>query len=281
MTDNDVLAHSDGEVLILTLNRPEVMNALSPQMVAQLHEELRRADQDESVRAIVLTGEGAAFSAGYDMGARKMKADTSEETLRRWWDKDFGDISYLQEMMGLSKPVIAAVNGWCLGGGLWYALAADVTFAGESAVFGQPEVRHISNTTILFAALCGWKNAHRYGLTGDHFDAAEAMRIGVVNDVVTDDHLLEKSTAYAKRVAQVPAASVRVNKAITSMGLEVMGLRAAMRLNGTLSAIAHASGDSHEVAGLVEAKDREGMRGFLKARDTPFRPEPGGPRSDS
>ena len=82
------------------------------------------------------------------------------------------------------KPVIAAVHGWVIGGGFWYSLACDITIAADNSVFGQPEVRHVSNTTFLFAALAGWKAAHRYGLTGDHFDAAEALRLGIVNEVV-------------------------------------------------------------------------------------------------
>src|SRR2546421_569732 len=82
------------------------------------------------------------------------------------------------------EPIIAAVQGWVMGGGFWYSLAADITIAADNAVFAQPEVRHTSNTTILFAALAGWKAAHRYALTGDHLDAAEALRLGLVNEVV-------------------------------------------------------------------------------------------------
>jgi len=104
-------------------------------------------------------------------------------------------------LMRLAKPIIAAVNGWCLGGGMWYALCSDITIASERAVFGQPEVREIQNSTFLLAALAGWKVAHRYALTGDHFDAAEALRIGIVNEVVAPDALMGAATALARRIA--------------------------------------------------------------------------------
>src|SRR5208282_822611 len=101
---------------------------------------------------------------------------------------------------------------------------ADITIASDKAVFAQPEVRHISNSTFLFAALCGWKAANRWGLTGDHFDAHEALRIGLVNEVVPHDELMDSVRALAKRIALVPEPSVRLNKAITMLGIQASGL---------------------------------------------------------
>ena len=178
----------------------------------------------------------------------------------------------------LSKPVIAAVNGWCMGGGFWYALACDITIASEKATFAQPEVRHISNTTFLFAALAGWKAAHRYALTGDHFDATEALRLGVVNEVVPHEELMPRVRKLAERIAMVPEASVRLNKAITCYGLEAMGLRGGMLVNGILSSIAHSSHGPEREA-LTAAQQKGGFKGFLDARDSRFRPEPFGPKS--
>jgi len=121
------------------------------------------------------------------------------------------------------KPVIAAINGWCIGGGFWYSLACDVTIASDQATFGQPEVRMTSNTTVLFAILCGWKNAHRYALTGDHCAAAEALRIGLVNEVVPHAELMDRARELALRLSRVPSESVRLNKAITTYGLDAKG----------------------------------------------------------
>lgn len=269
----------DGPVAIITLNRPEAMNALSQQLSAELHAAFDAAEQDPSVKVILMTGAGAAFSAGYDLDAESELPDSASEMLKGWWDKDMRSADRHWHMLNLDKPIIAAVNGWCLGGGFWYALASDITIASDKAVFGQPEVREIQNSTFLLPALVGWKHANRYGLTGDHFDAAEALRIGVVNEVVPADELMTKALELAHRLALVPSTALRVNKAITSRGLEMMGLRSAMTMAGALSVIVHSSTDSPEIEELYRLRNEEGMRASLKHRDGPFLPEPGGPRS--
>ncbi|MXZ69708.1 MAG: enoyl-CoA hydratase/isomerase family protein [Acidimicrobiia bacterium] len=270
----------DDAVATITLDRADAMNALSDKLERELHQALDEADADPAVRAIVLTGAGRAFSAGYDFGEDIPVDDaTAAASLRQWLDTNRRSVEGFMHVMELSTPVIAAVNGWCLGGGFWYALCSDITIAAEDATFGQPEVRGISSSSILFALLAGWKNAHRYTLTGDHFDAAEALRMGIVNEVVPAGELLDRAHALAARIAMVPADSVRLNKAITTYGLEAMGLRNAHNVMAFLATIAHASGDSSEVRHLHEAYRRGGIRAFLEARDGPFQPEPGGPRS--
>ena len=275
-----VTLSQDDAVVTITLDRPEAMNAISHRLERELHHALDAADADPTARVIVLTGSGRAFSAGYDFDEDAQGDDaTSASTLRHWLDVNQRSTEGFMHVMELSTPVIAAVNGWCLGGGFWYALCSDITIASENATFGQPEVRGISSSSILFAVLAGWKNAHRYTLTGDHFDAAEALRMGIVNEVVPAGELLDRAYALARRIAMVPADSVRLNKAITIYGLEAMGLRNAHNVMALLATIAHASGDSPEVRHLNEAFRRGGIRAFLDARDGPFQPEPGGPRS--
>lgn len=273
----------DEEIAVITLNRPQQMNAISPELEEELHAALRSAERDPAVRAVVLTGAGNAFSAGYDISAEDepggSRAERASDRLRRWWDVDMTAPARQLAIMRLGIPVIAAVNGWCLGGGMWYALCCDITIASAAAVFGQPEVRENQNSTFLLAALAGWKNAHRYALTGDHFDAAEALRMGIVNEVVPPDRLMTTATGLAKRIARLPAESVRVNKAITTFGLETMGLAAALNTGAMLSVIVHASADSAELDELRRIRESQGLRASLVHRDAPFRPEPGGPRS--
>ena len=277
-----LLYEKAGPVVTITLNRPEQLNALSRPLEGELHAALDEADADEGVRAIVLTGAGRAFSSGYDIsrgeGGRRERVPTGP-FLREWWQGSMRNPRLMMHVWELSKPVIAAVNGWCMGGGLWYALACDITLASDRAVFGQPEVRQISNSSVLFAALVGWKHAHRYTLTGDHFDAAEALRIGVVNEVVPHEELMERARALARRIALVPPDSVRLNKAITVYGLEAMGIRTALNANAFLSTIVQASDDGPDVEAMQRAQREGGLRAFLQARDGPFQPEPFGPRS--
>jgi enoyl-CoA hydratase/carnithine racemase len=274
-----------GPVATITLNRPQTLNAINPQMTQELHRALDEAEADPAIRAIILTGAGRGFSAGYDIARRpdgKSSLDPAgvelADFLKRWWTTDGDSTRRLMHIWQLSKPVIAAVHGWVMGGGFWYSLACDMTIAADTAVFAQPEVRHISNTTFLFAALAGWKAAHRYGLTGDHFDAAEALRLGIVNEVVPEAELLPKARALAERIARVPEPSVRLNKAVTCYGLMAMGIGAGMLMNIPLSNLAHASYSSHR-GELLDLMQTGGLKAFLDRRDGEFRPEPFGPKS--
>lgn len=284
MAYENLLYEVSGPAATITFNRPETMNAISRALEDEMHAALDEADADPNVRAIILTGAGRAFSAGYDIsvapGTMPLTPEgmSAGEYIKIWQQGDTRNIEKLMHLWRLSKPVIAAVNGWAMGGGFWYQLVCDITIASERAVFAQPEVRHVSNTSFLFAALCGWKAANRYALTGDHLDAQEALRIGMVNEVVPHDELMPAARRLAERIARVPEASVRMNKAVTTMGLMASGLYSGMLMNGPLSALAHSS-HGPERERLEEARQKGGMRGYLDARDGPFLPEPFGPKS--
>lgn len=285
MAYENLLYEKSDKIVKIILNRPQALNALSEELVKELRLALDEADHDPQVRAVILTGAGRAFSAGYDIKPREDGRQAADpygleigEYIKYWWDRDHYDTEEFMHIWKLGVPVIASVRGYCLGGGFWYSMACDITIAAEDAVFGQPEVRHISNTSFMLAALTNWKQAHRWALTGDHMGAEEAYRLGIVNKVVPVDKLEEETLALAERIAKVPEASVRLNKAVTWMGLEAMGLGAAMRVNAALSSIAHSSHGSDREA-LWEAQSKGGLKAFLEARDGPFLPEPYGPKS--
>jgi enoyl-CoA hydratase/carnithine racemase len=285
-TKQDLLYQVEDSIATITFNRPERMNALTPDLEAALHGAFDRADADRAVRVIILTGAGRAFSAGYDQGQTGKsgtrhsdpKGKSHADYIEFWQRNDTNRVALWTHMWRLGKPIIAAVNGWAMGGGFWYQLAADITIASDQAVFAQPEVRHISNTTYLFGALCGWKAANRWGLTGDHFDAQEALRIGMVNEVVPHDQLMERARELAKRIALVPEPSVRLNKAVTMMGMQAAGVYSGLLLEGTLGALAHSSHNEHREQ-LLETQRTHGLKAYLEMRDGPFQPEPMGPRS--
>ena len=285
MAYQDLLYEVEKNIATITLNRPNVMNALSANLECELHSAFDQADADREVRVIILTGEGTAFCAGYDQGpveGGKKKTDPTGKSIadfiEGWQRNDSQILNKWVHMWKLGKPIIAAVNGWAMGGGFWYQLAADLTIASEKAVFAQPEVRHISNTSYLFTALCGWKAANRWGLTGDHFDAEEAYRIGMVNEVVPHDQLMERSCELASRVALVPEPAVRLNKAIAMQGLQASGVYSSLLLEGAIGAMAHSSHNEFR-EDLFETQRKEGVRAYLQKRDGPFQPEPMGPRS--
>ena len=282
----ELLYEVEDRIATITFNRPERMNALTHELEAELHRRFDDADADRSVRVIILTGAGRAFCSGYDQGAvGKSGTRHSDPTgkshadyIEFWQRTDALRVNYWTHMWGLAKPIIAAVNGWAMGGGFWYQLAADITIASEEAVFAQPEVRHISNSTFLLGALCGWKAANRWALTGDHFDAQEALRIGMVNEVVPHEELMERVRALAKRIALVPEPAVRLNKAITMKGIQAAGIYSGLLLEGTLGALAHSSHNEVRER-LHEAQRTQGLKAYLEMRDGPFQPEPMGPRS--
>jgi len=184
-----------------------------------------------------------------------------------------------RRMWEFGKPIIGAINGWAMGAGSWLSLYTHITLASENAVFAQPEVRHGSNTSFMWTLLGGYKNALRYGLTGDHIDAHEALRIGLVVKVVPADQLLDECFNIVERIAKVPPETVKINLHISTQGLEMMGLRKAWMLNSELAAMARLTKREEFNKRLEEAKKKGGLEAFLKERDAPFQPEPFGPRA--
>jgi enoyl-CoA hydratase/carnithine racemase len=274
--------------VLITWNRPETLNAISRQLEHELAEALSAAEQDPEVRAIVMTGMGRGFSSGYDIAGERPDmvwpagvpdGQSAAQVLDHWRTRSQGETAKLLQIWELAKPVIAAVHGWCVGGGSWYALACHMTYASEDAVFAQPEVRMISNTNFFWTLNAGYKHALRYGLTGDHIDAPEALRIGIINAVVPKDQLIDQCFRIVERIAMVSPETVRLNLAIATRGLEMMGLRNALMLNEELSALVQSSQREDFKRHLVEAQKQGGMRAFLQRRDGPFQPEPFGPRS--
>jgi len=273
--------------VLITLNRPEALNAITRSMLKEMHHALAEAEADPEVRAIVLTGAGRAFSSGFDQrttsGRRRdmqwpygMPTDMSTADLLNYWRVDDAKLMHIFE---LTKPVIGAIRGWAMGGGCWLALFTHITIAADDAVFAQPEVRHGSNTSFMWTLLAGFKNALRYSLVGDHIDAQEALRIGLINKVVPADQLLEECFSIVERIAHVPPETIKINLAISTMGLQMMGLRDALLLDSELSVAAHMMLREEFRRPLDEARASQGTKAYLQLRDGPFQQETFGQRS--
>ncbi len=283
----EILYEKQRSGVLITLNRPEALNAITRPMLKELHNALDEAEADPEIRAIVLTGAGRAFSSGFDQrstGGRRrdmqwpqgMPTDMSTADLLNYWRVDDAKLLHILE---LTKPVIGAVRGWAMGGGCWLALFTHITIAADDAVFAQPEVRHGSNSSFMWTLLAGFKNAIRYSLVGDHIDAPEALRIGLVNKVVPADKLLEECFSIVERIAHVPPETVKINLAISTMGLNMMGFRDALLMDSELSVAAHMMLNEEFRRPLDEARVTQGTKAYLQLRDGPFQPEPFGPRS--
>src|SRR5437773_6338227 len=221
------------------LNRPDSLNSISQRLEREMHHAFDVADRDPNVRVIILTGSGRAFSSGYDLsgeGEAKHPPDISVDAyLAEWYRVSMDGVEVILHMWRLGKPIITAINGCCMGAGLWYQTACDISVASDKAVFAQPEVRMISNSTFLFAALCGWKVANRWALTGDHMDANEALRVGLVNEVVPHEELMPRAAALARRIAMAPEPSVRLTRMKAMLVLMSSGLFTGFPVSGPLA----------------------------------------------
>ena len=284
-----LLYEKQRNAVLITLNRPDALNAMNQDMMNELDAAFAEAEGDAEIRAVVLTGAGGAFSAGEDIGGNDpdtewpygIPSGTSlNATYNKFRDADRKDILGRQlYRWQYPKPIIGAVSGWCFGAASWLALTCHITIAADDAVFGQPQVRHGANTDFIWVALAGFKNALRYSLTGDHVDAQEALRIGLVNQVVPKDQLLETCFQFVDRVAHISPETVKINLQISTMGLEMMGLRKAWTLNSELATMARLTKREEFNKRLEDAKKKGGLAAFLQERDGPFQPEPFGPKA--
>lgn len=233
---NVLLEHPASGVSLLRLNRPEARNALSPELRAELREHFLSLSADASCRAIVITGDQKAFAAGADI--RSMVLATPADMMAR------GDEANWAAIRACPKPVIAAVNGFALGGGCELAMHADIIVAGVGARFGQPEVRlGIMPGAGGIQRLIRTVGKHRAMLillTGAFISAEEAFAAGLVSKVVNDDEVVDEAVDMATRIAGMPPLAVAEIKQTALAGMDapldtalMLERRAAYLLFGT------------------------------------------------
>jgi enoyl-CoA hydratase/carnithine racemase len=199
----------EGEVAVLRLNRPEKLNAISSDVERVLHKALL-SDVVRTSGAIIVAGEGRAFSAGADIS--EFEGRSPEDVLRYYHDTG----GVYEELAALPQPTIAAIHGYCLGGALELALALDFRIADETAVFGFPEVSlgilASSGGLHRVTRLLGPARAKELFLLAERFGADEARRAGIVTDVVAEGAALERALEVAARLAALPRDAVAVTK---------------------------------------------------------------------
>ena len=208
-----LLIEKEGPIALLTLNRPDKRNALSVALRDEIVACLKYLEQDEEIRAVIITGSGPAFSAGFDLG----------EAANR--DPDFvarnvqSSDRYHTKLASFRKPIIAAINGPALGGGLDLAALCDIRIASETAFFAHPEIKF--GAMVMYDALkevIGGGRARELCLTGRRVDAAEALSIGLVSRVVPGNKLIDEAKTVAYSVAEAPmAALISVKDRITAL----------------------------------------------------------------
>lgn len=249
-----VLFEQRGRIAILRLNRPEALNALNAQIMSETVALIDRIDRDPTIAATVLTGEGRAFAAGAD--------------IKEMASQSFSDL-YLADFLGAwdrfaacRKPVIAAVNGFALGGGCELAMMCDILIASDKAKFGQPEIKlgitpGLGGSVRLTRAV-GKAKAMDMVLTGRMIDAEEADRIGLVSRVVPHDSLMDVALEVAESVAAASIPSLMAAKEMVSRALD-LSTTDAVRFERRLFQAMFATADQ-----------KEGMAAFLEKRPAKF-----------
>jgi enoyl-CoA hydratase/carnithine racemase len=241
MDDGRIRFEQDGQVGVLTLDRPAKLNAATRLMSAELLELIPRIDEDPSLRAVVVTGAGdRAFSVGSDIG----ELDAYDGP---WHFRNRRD--YCDALRALRTPVIAAINGYAYGGGLELALSCDIRLAASTASFAAAEIKlgwiGGGGVTALLAASVAASDVAMMLLTGDPIDAAEALRIGLVSRVLPGDELLPAATELAHRIAERPPIAAQAAKANLRAALS-MGLEPAIQYERELQAVALGTRDAAE-----------------------------------
>jgi enoyl-CoA hydratase len=261
----------DGGVATLTLDRPERLNAIVPELVDDLEAALDRAEADDAVRAIRLRGAGRAFCAGYDIdwGARAMEEAEGGAA----WDPmaDYRMMSrFVRAYMRLwrsPKPVIAQVHGHCVGGGTDFALCSDLIVCAEDCRIGYPPARVWgSPTTAMWVYRLGLERAKRLLLTGDPIDGRTAVEWGLASEAHPAEGLDAAALALAQRVARLPANQLQMMKLLVNQAYEQMGLAGTQLVGTLLDGAAR-----HTPEGLAFTRAAmEDVRAAVAARDAPF-----------
>lgn len=246
-------------IIFITINREETLNALSRDVIEELEDVFRSIDQDETIRCAILTGKGRAFVAGADIGQLNSFTGQMGRNLARFGQ---GVLRFIEEM---DTPVIAAINGFAIGGGCELAMCCDMRIASEKAKFGQPEV-NLGITpgyggTQRLTRLVGKGMAKYLCMTGNMIDAQQAQKIGLVELVTAPEDLMDEAFKVAKTIA---------SKAPISIGLVKQAINAAedVPLNAGMAY------EAEVYSTAFKTEDRkEGLTAFLEKRQPEFKGE--------
>ncbi|GBB88992.1 hypothetical protein RclHR1_15610003 [Rhizophagus clarus] len=248
---HDILIESHGKVGLITLNRPKALNALSSHLFHEINSALEKYDEDPNISTIVITGNERAFAAGADIKEMvgKSFADVYKTAFLGHWGK----------INDIRKPVIAAVNGFALGGGCELAMSCDIIYAGEKAVFGQPEIKlgiipGAGGTQRLVRAI-GKSKAMEIVLSGRNFTAKEAEQWGLVSKVLPVDKVLDEAIKLGQEIASLSQPSIQAAKESINRAFE-LSLKEGCHFERKL------------FYSLFALKDKEeGIDAFVKKRD--------------
>jgi enoyl-CoA hydratase len=224
VADPVVLYEVEDKVSVITLNRPDKLNAISAELLHQLLDAFGRADADRATSVVLLRAEGRSFCAGYDIGAKTPGADDWRSDPIKTHKHLAHQLDFEMVPWNLQKPVIASVQGHVMGGGCELVMLCDLTIAADNATFGEPEIRFSSvGPAIVMPAIIGYKKARELLYFGDAIDAETARELGMVNRVVPLAELRAASLAWAKRLSLISPEALYATKLAINRGADAAG----------------------------------------------------------
>lgn len=249
----------------LTLNRPQKMNALSKELQLEMQHALDDLEADESVRAVIVNGEGKCFSSGFDITGADQPT-----TVQQWRANVKRENAAWFRIWRSRLPYIAAVHGYCLGGACALSMVCDITVASEDAQFGEPEVQFQSAPPFpIMPWVLGMKKTKELLLTGDRISAHEAHRIGLVNHVVSSAELMDSAREFARRFSMNPAPAMHLNKQALNRQYDIRGFQSTIDYGAEMFTLVLTS-DSQEKRDFDEIAAEHGLKAAFKWRDEKF-----------
>jgi enoyl-CoA hydratase len=272
MTDGGILYSVDEKVGIVSLNRPDKLNALSMELRLELERVLHAADADAATSVIVLRAEGKSFCVGFDIGGGSHPRPWRHDALK-YRERLALSLRALMTPWNLAKPVIAAVQGHALGGGCELAMFCDLTIAADDAKFGEPEILFSqAGPGLVMPWIIGHKRARELLYFGELIDAKTALELGMINRIVPRAELAATTLKYAKRLTLIAPEALITMKRAVNRGLDDAGFRNA--LQSGLDAVAPLYAATTEVGRQFdEIRAKEGLKAALKWRRDQFREE--------
>ncbi len=263
-----IIYEKEGPIAWITLNRPEKLNAINKPMVKELLLATDKAQEDDDVRVIILTGEGRAFSAGFDLEFDPPTDRTEEQARLALKNELHNDFDMIMRFWHSPKPTIAAVHTYCLGGAMELAVACDITIAARGCRFGEPEVKFGGSVVaMLLPYICGPKRTKEILLTGnDRISPEQAQEWGLINRVVKQENLLEEARQLALEIAHNDQLAVRITKQAINMTYEFGKMRNALK-HALERAIVVEGTETEESRQFNEILRKEGAKAAINWRD--------------
>jgi enoyl-CoA hydratase len=269
MAEDLVLYVVDGRVGVVTMNRPDKLNAISVDLKRALVARLTEADRDPATTVVVLRANGRSFSAGYDISPNPARAARKGNALA-WHESLSEDVALEMTPWDMTKPVIASIQGHCLGGGCELAMMCDLAVAADDALFGEPEIR-FSNVgpALVLPFVIGQKRAREILYFGDPIDARTALQWGMVNRVVPRAELEAATLKFARRLSLISPESLVATKRALGRGADAAGFRNAIRAG--LDVLAPLYAATTEVGKKFdEIREKDGLGAALRWRAAQF-----------